>query len=158
LTSFQNVYRELAVKFNAILVDGQAVFHGRHPHGMLDDYLFNDGFHPSLEGHVALAEAVLAELKARGAFGWQDSTPAPRIDLAECAAHFGVGMVAWRGVCNFARSFYELTAPLRYDSTERLTKRARYLKGMTLLEAGNDPDSLDLPGVGLRPVKLRIKP
>ena len=44
LSSFQNVYREMASKFKAILIDGQAVFHSRHPHGMLDDYLFNDGF------------------------------------------------------------------------------------------------------------------
>jgi lysophospholipase L1-like esterase len=50
LSSFQNVYREMASKFKAILIDGQAVFHSRHPHGMLDDYLFNDGFHPSLKG------------------------------------------------------------------------------------------------------------
>ena len=68
LTSFQDVYRELASRYEAILVDGQAVFHARHPHGMLDDYLFNDGFHPSLEGHVALAEAILKALQAQGGF------------------------------------------------------------------------------------------
>jgi len=158
LSSFQNVYREVAGKFNAILVDGQAVLHGRHPHGMLDDYLFNDGFHPSLEGHVALAEAVLAALKARGAFGWPETAPAPRIDLTECAIHFRVGTLAWQQVCNFARGFYELTAPLRYDSTERQVKEKRYLKGLNLLGSGKDTDSLDLPGVGLRPVRLRISP
>jgi lysophospholipase L1-like esterase len=158
LSSFQNVYREMANKFEAILIDGQAVFHSRHPHGMLDDYLFNDGFHPSLEGHVALAEAVLAALKARGAFGWPETTPTPRIDLTECAAHFDVGAATWKHVCYFARSFYDLTAPLRHDSTERQVKRERYLKGMSLLEAGKDADSLDLPGVGLRPVRLRISP
>ena len=96
LTSFQDVYRELASRYEAILVDGQAVFHARHPHGMLDDYLFNDGFHPSFEGHVALAEAILKALQARRAFGWPEAVPAPTIDLAECAAHFGVGAVAWR--------------------------------------------------------------
>jgi len=158
LTSFQDVYREMASKYKAILVDGQAVFHGRHPHGMLDDYLFNDGFHPSLEGHVALAEAVLAGLKARGAFGWPETVPAPRIVLTECAAHFDVDSVAWQCVCNFARSFYELTAPLRYDSTERVVKRARYLNGLKSLETGKDADSLNLPGVGLKPVRLRITP
>jgi hypothetical protein len=158
LSSFQNVYREMASKYKAILIDGQAVLHSRHPHGMLDDYLFNDGFHPSLEGHIALAEAVLAALKARGAFGWPESAPPPRIDLAECAAHFGLGTAAWRHVCEFAGWFYEHTAPLRYDSTERQAKRERYIAGLRLLESGKDADSLNLPGIGLRPVRLRITP
>ncbi|MGO8902512.1 MAG: hypothetical protein ACLQU5_29830 [Isosphaeraceae bacterium] len=156
LTSFQNVYREMASKYNAILIDGQAVFHNRHPHGMLDDYLFNDGFHPSLEGHVALAEAVLAALKARGAFGWPATAPAPTIDLTECAAHFGLSNAGWQEVCNFAQSFYYITALVRYDSTDRKVKQERYLEGLKLLESGKDADSLDLPGVGLRPVRLRI--
>ena len=158
LTSFQKVYREMAGKYNAILVDGQAVFHNRHPHGMLDDYLFNDGFHPSLEGHVALAEAVLAGFKARGAFGWPETAPAPRIDLTECAAHFGVGTNTWKHVCYFARAFYNLTAPLRYDPAERREKQGRYDTGMMTLESGKDADSLNLPGVGLKPVRLRITP
>ena len=157
LTSFQDVYREMASKYKAILIDGQAVFHDRHPHGMLDDYLFNDGFHPSLEGHVALAEAILAALRARRAFGWPEAVPAPRIDLTECAAHFGVGTKAWKAVCNFARSFYELTAQLRHDPSERNTKKERYYNAMKLLDYGRDADSLDLPGVGCRPVRLRIK-
>ncbi len=74
-TAFQDVYRSLAPRYGAILVDGQAVFHARHPHGLLDDYLFNDGMHPSLEGQVALAEAVLAGLKEHHALGWPASCP-----------------------------------------------------------------------------------
>ena len=126
---------------------------------MLDDYLFNDGFHPSLEGHVALAEAILAALKARGAFGWPETVPAPsdRPGGMRCTfrrGHWPPG----RESATSRRSFYELTAPLRHDPTERKVKRERYLNGLKLLESGRDADSLDLPGVGLRPVRLRIRP
>ena len=78
---------------------------------MLDDYLFNDGFHPSLEGHVALAEAILKALQARRAFGWPEAVPAPTIDLAECAAHFGVGAAAWKDVCYVAGSVLQARGP-----------------------------------------------
>ena len=76
-TAFQDVYRELAPRYGAILVDGQAVLRDRHPRGLLDDDLFNDAMHPSFEGQVALAEAVLAGLRERQAFGWPASRPAP---------------------------------------------------------------------------------
>ncbi len=89
---------------------------------------------------------------------WPESAPAPKIDPAECAAHFGLGTAAWKHVCYFAQWFYEHTAPLRLDSTERQAKRVRYHAGLRLLESGNDADSLALPGIGLRPVRLRITP
>ena len=93
---------------------------------------------------------------ARGAFGWPETVPAPRIDLTECAGHFGVGLAAWKSVCYFAESFYSLTAPLRHDPTERIAKWKRYLNGLKQLDSGRDADSLEIPGIGVRPVRLRI--
>ncbi|AMV40367.1 SGNH/GDSL hydrolase family protein [Planctomyces sp. SH-PL62] len=158
LTSFQEVYRELAASRGLILIDAQEVFRARHPRGLLDDFLFNDGFHPSLEGHVALAEGVLAGLKERSAFDWPEATPAPTLDLAEVAAHFGVGPATWEAVCANAVGFYHLIAPLRFDQAERLAKRDRYKAALDALKAGADVESLDLPGVGPRPVRERLKP
>ena len=109
-TPFQDVYRELAARHDSILVDGQAVFHSRHPRGLLDDSLFNDGMHPSFEGHVMLAESILEELKRRGAFGWPSSLAAPRIDPDECAGHFDITTATWKEVCRFAAGFYRTTS------------------------------------------------
>ncbi|MDG3006017.1 tetratricopeptide repeat protein [Paludisphaera mucosa] len=158
LTSFQDVYRDLAASRDLILVDAQEVFRALRPHGMLDDYLFNDGFHPSLEGHVALAEGVLGGLKARKAFGWPDATPAPRLDVAEVAAHFGVGPPTWEAVCSNAVGFYHLIAPLRFDQAERMAKRDRYKTALDALRRGEDVEAFDFPGLGLRPVRERIRP
>jgi lysophospholipase L1-like esterase len=157
LTSFQDAYRELAKKWNTILVDGQALFHARHPRGLLDDHLFNDGFHPSFEGHVALAEAILAGLKERKVLGWPDSVPAPTIDLAECAANFGVGVEAWKTACQSAVGFYHLTGSLRFDSTERSAKRDRYNEALRGLIEGKKVEDLGVPGLGLRSVR-ELKP
>src|SRR5262249_9179396 len=62
---------------SVILVDGPAVLSAKSLHGILDNHLFLDNVHPTLTGHVALAEAVLSRLKARAAFGWPASAPAP---------------------------------------------------------------------------------
>src|SRR5262249_25525147 len=87
---FQQAYRDVAAGHRAgtVLVDGQALFHAIGPHGLLTDDLFYDAMHPSLRGHIALAQAILEALHARRAFGWPTDAPAPRVDPAECAAHF----------------------------------------------------------------------
>jgi hypothetical protein len=155
LTSFQDAYREIAARRGAILVDGQALFHARSPTGLLDDHLFSDAQHPSFEGHVALAEAVLSGLKGRKALGWPDSVPAPTIDLAECAAHFGVDAETWKAVCSNSVGFYHLTSSLRYDPTGRIAKRDRYHAALLELRAGKKAEDLGVPGLGLRPVRDR---
>lgn len=153
LTSFQDAYREIAARRNTILVDGQALFHARSPTGLLDDHLFNDGFHPAFEGHVALAEGVLAGLKERKALGWPDSVPAPTIGLAECASHFGVDAETWKAVCRNSVGFYHLTASLRFDRTERMAKRDRYNNALRALTEGKKAEELSVPGIGLRAVR-----
>ncbi|WP_145952210.1 hypothetical protein [Paludisphaera borealis] len=153
LTSFQDAYREIAARRKTILVDGQALFHARNPRGLLDDHLFNDAQHPAFEGHVALAEAVLAGLKERKALGWPESVPAPTIDLTECASHFGVAAEAWKAACGSAAGFYGATASLRFDPTERMAKRDRYNKALGDLIEGKKAEDLGVSGLGLRSVR-----
>jgi lysophospholipase L1-like esterase len=155
-TRFQDVYRRLAPRHHAVLVDGQAVLHARHPRGLLDDHMFNDGFHPSLEGTVALASGILAGLKSRQAFGWPESLPVPVIDMKECADHFDVTTATWKEVCRFAAGFYRTTAPICFDPFPRGAKACRYEDALRRLEAGEDADDLGLPGVGARPVGERV--
>jgi lysophospholipase L1-like esterase len=153
---FQDVYRQLAPRFGAILVDGQEVFRARHPHGQLDDYLFNDAMHPSFEGHVALAEAVLAGLKERHAFGWADSVPPPSIALEDCASHFDVTTATWKEVCRFAARFYLTTLRIRFDAAEREAKSRFHEDGLRRLEEGVSGDRLDLAGIGVESVRDRF--
>jgi hypothetical protein len=147
--------RELAARHGAILVDGQAVLRARHPHGLLNDDLFNDAMHPSFEGHVALGEAVLSGMKERGAFGWPPELPAPSIDLAECASHFDVTAATWKEVCRFAVGFYRTTAAIRFDPAERAAKADRYEAELRRLEGGGDAARGDCPGIGVQPLGQR---
>jgi lysophospholipase L1-like esterase len=155
-SDFQDAYRAVARRHDALLIDGQGVLRTRHPHGLLDDHLFNDAMHPSLEGHVALAEAILAGLKARGSFGWPAATGAPSVELAACAAHFGIDAAAWERVCRFAAGFYTITGPIRYDSSERWTKRSLYAGACDKVAGGVVVDSLGVPGLGTRAVRERF--
>ncbi len=158
LSAFQEAMRELTALHGAILVDGQAVLRARHPHGLLNDDLFNDAMHPSFEGHVALGEAVLAGLKDRGAFRWPPDLPAPTIDLSKCARHFDVTTATWKEVCRFAVGFYRTTAAIRFDPAERAAKADRYEAELRRLEKGADAERGDCPGIGVRPVRARLLP
>jgi hypothetical protein len=40
--------------------------------------------HPGLRGHIALAQAVLRALKAKGALGWPTDVPVAPIGPAAC--------------------------------------------------------------------------
>ena len=79
LSEFQQVYRDVASRHDCILIDSQSYFHAIGRHGLLDDELFQDAMHPSLRGQIALAQAVLQQLRASTA-GWAKETPTPVID------------------------------------------------------------------------------
>jgi tetratricopeptide (TPR) repeat protein len=143
------IYRDVAAKYGAILVDGPAVLRAASPSGALDDGMFHDGQHPSLRGHVVLAQAVLDALAARGEFGWPSGVGAPVVDVRECAAHFGVDSALWGQVCSRAGAFYDLTAYIRHDATERMAKRERYRAAARRIYAGESAELVGVRGVGV---------
>jgi tetratricopeptide (TPR) repeat protein len=155
-TQFQDVYRRAAAQHDCILVDGPAELRLLTPHGILGDFLINDGHHPALRGHVALAEAVLRELGARRMFGWSPAA-APSINLVECSQHFNFDDHDWAKVCSNVATFYKITSQIRYDPTERLLKANLYAHAAAQIAAGSRPADLGIPGIGL-PAGRRIEP
>ena len=99
LTEFQDVYRDVARRHGCFLIDGQSYFHAIGRHGLLDDELFQDGMHPSLRGQIALAQAILQAIQARGAFGWPKDRAVSPIDPARCVQYFGLVSAVWQRIC-----------------------------------------------------------
>ena len=147
-TSFQDAYRRVAARHACILIDGPAELQALSPHGIVGDLLINDAHHPSLRGHIALAEAVLRELRGREAFGWSRGM-ATTIDVGECASHFGIDNLAWATICSNVATFYTMTAIIRNDPSERQRKAALYLRGAEQIAAGTLASDLGIPGIGL---------
>jgi hypothetical protein len=147
-SAFQEVYRTVAARHRAILIDGQALFHAIGRRGLLDDELFMDAMHPSLRGQIALAQAILHGLRAARAFGWPESTPAPVIDPARCAARYGLGPKAWQKFCDWGAVIYDLLAGASHDAGHRLARRHAYEAASARIARGEAPDSLGLPNVG----------
>ncbi len=145
---FQQVYADVARKHGALLIDMQTYFHAIGAHGLLDDHLFHDAMHPSLRGQIALAQAVLVCLRARGAFGWPASLAVAPIDPRDCVDHFGLIPAAWRYLCTWGIMFYDLTYPMRYDRTLRLAKRKAFADAVTSIDAGVLPEAVGLPNIG----------
>ena len=148
-TAFQAVYREVAARHKCILVDSQSYFHAIGQHGLLNEHLFHDGMHPSLRGQIALAQAVLHELRARKAFGWPPTSPAPLIDPVDCGRRFAINAAVWQYICTWGIMFYDLTYPNRYDSTRRLEKKESFGQAFNRIEAGSSPESVGLPNIGI---------
>jgi hypothetical protein len=148
-TPFMDAYRAVARRHEVVLVDGPAVFRAVSPTGLPDDHMFHDAHHPSLIGHIALAERVLRGLRDRGAFGWPKSAPTPTIDPVDCCEHFGIGPEQMAHVCDRAATFYERTAFLRYDPSQRHAKTKMYFDGANRIRAGADPNDVGITGIVL---------
>jgi len=157
LSAFQHVYQEVASRHSGILIDGQSYFHTIGRHGLLDDNLFHDGMHPSLRGQIALAQAILQALQKRRAFGWSNDSPAPVIDPARCAKHFGFGRAEWKYICWWGIMFYDRTAGVRYDSSHRLQMKVVFATAADRIGAGEAPEAVGLPNVGV-PARVPLVP
>ena len=160
LTPFQDAYRQVAERHDSILVDGQSLFHAIGQHGLLEDHLFHDGMHPSLLGHIALAQGILEALHDRRAFGWSSDAPAPTIDPARCAAHFGLEPKDWKRLAERGSMFYYGTASLRYDPRQRRDKQRAFQAASQRIEAGEAAETIGLPNVGIphtRPARVSSK-
>jgi hypothetical protein len=150
-SDFQAACREVAARHPwAILVDGPEAMAAESPGGILGDRLFLDAMHPTVRGHAILARAILSALRTRRAFGWPDATPCPRVEPAECAAHFGVGPEAWKVACEWGAMFYERTAHIRYDPSARLAWIERYRRAARAIAEGVAPEDVGLPAIGVR--------
>jgi hypothetical protein len=146
---FQAAYRAAASRHSVVLVDGPAVLRRRSPSGLLDDHLFHDAQHPTLESYVALAQDALDQLGARRALGWPEGVATPTIDPVECAAHFGIDAASWSEVCERTATFYARTAYMRHDPSESLQRADRYASAARQIDAGQAPASVGIPGIGI---------
>jgi hypothetical protein len=147
--SFQEVCRFVAKEQQCILVDGQAVFQAIGRHGLLDDHLFQDAMHPNLRGHIALAQAVLSALHARGAWGWPAESTLGVIDPARCARHFGMEPGSWKFVCSIGAATYVKMSTWTHDGRERLRRAGAFGDAAQQIARGAAPESVGLPNIGI---------
>ena len=154
IMALEDAYRVVArCSPRAVLVDGPAVLRSRSRHGILDETMFHDNVHPTLVAHVALAEAVLSRLKARGAFDWPESVPAPSLDPGRCAAGLGLDADAWATVCDRMFDQMNMISLVPYDPAERLRLRDRYAAAAVRIRDGTRPEDAGIPGLGPRSVE-----
>jgi hypothetical protein len=148
-TAFREAYRSVARRYHALLIDGEEVLARLSPHAILDDRLFHDGQHVNLAGYVALAQEVLEQLRKRRAFGWPASTPVPSIALSACARHFRLDAQKFSKVCTRSADFYQRTAFVRFDPSERLRVADQYLRAARELAAGHSLDQSGIPSMDM---------
>ena len=152
IAPFHDIYREVAARHpSTILVDGPAELRRICPHGIVDEHAMQDGHHASLRGITALSRAILREIRARRAFGW-DAGTAPDLDPAGVASHFGVDSGRWVSACDWGRSFYRWVAGFRFESQEHLARARRFEESGRRIASGEAPDSTGFVPLRLDPL------
>ncbi|WP_165249766.1 tetratricopeptide repeat protein [Paludisphaera soli] len=142
---FREAYRAVAEgRPNCILVDGRRELSEASPTGLLDDQVVEDTHHPNLRGYIALAAAVLRELKVRGTFGAESAAIAAP-DVAGCLARFGLDADRLAQACDRTSLHYQRVAGYRYDPTERLARSRRFAEAARRLRAGEPIEGVGLP-------------
>jgi len=142
---FRASYHQVAKRHpGAILIDGRRELMAASPSGLLGDEMIEDTHHPNLKGYLALAAAVLRELKRRGIFGEASAAIEPP-DLAACVARFDLDAAKLAEACQRTRVHYERAAGYRYDSSERLAKSQRFAEAARRLRAGASIYDVGLP-------------
>ena len=155
-SQLQDIFREVAARHpSLVLVDGPRVLRAKSRHGIVNDELIQDGTHPTLVGHVAIAQDLLDQLVRRRALPEIARSDAVTIDAAECAAHFGIDASRWALVCRRAAGFYERTAYAHHDPTECVAKARRYTQAAEAIQSGIPPEDTHVPGVGI-PAATRL--
>jgi hypothetical protein len=158
-SSLQQAYRDVASRHGGILVDGQKLFHEIGNQGLLDDRLFLDAMHPTVRGHIALAQAILEALYARRSFGWAPGAAAPVLDPLECVAHFGIDSAVWKTLCERGAMFYYGFGSSRYEVSERQAKQRAFLEAARRITSGEAPEAVGLLNVGFaRGTSLTSRP
>ncbi len=147
-TPFREVYRAVATRHpSVLLIDGPAVLRARSANGLLGEKLFVDPHHPSLVGHVALAEAILNGLHGRKLWGWSDAAK-PRVNAAECAEHFGIGRDQWAAIAQRPADFLRGLAYVRHDPSERLALALRYWLAVERIKQGCPIEEVGVSSLG----------
>ncbi|AMV39998.1 tetratricopeptide repeat protein [Planctomyces sp. SH-PL62] len=146
---FREAYRRAAEgREGCILIDGRRELEGASPTGMLDDHVVEDTHHPNLKGYVALAAAVLRELKARGVFG-EASAAIVAPGVADCVVRFGLDARKLAEACDRTSLHYQRVAGYRHDPTERLARSRRFAEAARRLRAREPIDEVGLPAFDL---------
>ncbi|MDB5351675.1 MAG: hypothetical protein JWN86_2922 [Planctomycetota bacterium] len=154
-SEFQDEYRKVAARHpGLVLVDAPARLSAISPTGLLDDYVFHDGQHPTFRAYLALAEDALSQLRSRGVFGL-DRSPSRPIDPSETASHFQLDAAKWAEVSRRSASFWGRLGVPRYDGSARFARGARWLRAADAIEKRTAPEEAGIPGLGVNPPKLR---
>jgi tetratricopeptide (TPR) repeat protein len=137
-----------------VLVDGPEVLRRISPRRIVGDDLMHDAQHPTYRAHLALAQDSLDQLACRRAFGWPAGRQAPVLDPVGCAAHFGIDVGCWEAVCRGSAYAWSLAASVRYDPESALSRAELYEAAERRIAAGELPESVGVPGLGVVPAGL----
>jgi len=150
---FREAHHQVAKRHpGAILIDGRRELIEAGSSGLLGDDMMEDTHHPNLKGHLALAAAVLRELKRREVFGEASAAiGAPRV--AACVARFDLDAEKLAEACERTSVHYERVAGYRYDPSERLAKSRRFAEAARRLRAGASIHEVGLPAFDFEDVR-----
>ena len=143
--------RTAAREYGATLLDARDLMVGFTADGILGNDVFHDNCHPNLPIHVALANAVLRTLSARGIpRAWPSPGDLPA-DIAATVpatiARFGLDQTAWIEICEREVTFQEYLRVYSYQTEARERRKEAYQAAADRLRRGVPPPAAGIPAM-----------
>lgn len=148
-TPFADTCRDVAAKYDVPLLDARDILRPLAPHGILNDHLFHDVLHPSLAAHLAIADAVISELRRRSLPVPAQQWPADlRPDPGRLADYLQLTPELWARVCDQVAKAQLGVPPPHFDAQRRQDRARLYSRAAARLRAEADSKSISVPGIG----------
>ena len=147
--------RAAAARQGAVLLEAEEIMAATAGSRILGDDVIHDNCHPNLATHVALANAVLHELRRRaipqawpGADGRTGTAEtAHYATVAAVAERFGMDRESWIRLCEEEAGFYEYLGAYTYAREPRVARGRAYRAAASRLRDGTAPSAAGIPAM-----------
>jgi hypothetical protein len=150
-STIRRLVRATAREHGAVLLDARKTMVGFSADGLLSNDVIHDNCHPNLPIHVALANAVLRTLSARGIpRPWPspgELPPGIAATVPATSAHFGVDTATWIAICEHEARFHEYLAAYSYHAASRAQRGAAYQAAADRMRRGVAPHAAQIPAM-----------
>ena len=163
------IYHKLSARYQVPLLDARELLLPLSKTTLFGNQLFHDHCHPTLPGHIAIADAVFDSLvesplwqknmKQRGLkpsplrIESSDSrwpSPGHPTSLEAILSHFQLGQEDFIRVCEWEATINGNISYWRYDAVARLNRVQEYRDAVKLLKSGSSPETIR--ALSLRPL------
>ena len=148
---YAKLYQEIADDYRCPLIDASTILRKKSVTGLLDDTLFHDILHPSLYAHLAIADAVMYQLRKDSLLVFAGTSKHKELlKIPEnMPDELSMTLQQWARVCDQVAAGCLGVPRWHTEEAPRRKKASRYQHAARKLRNGIELKSIDLAGIGM---------